>query len=182
MSVLTIALSADSSRRAFYKEFVKVVDAADVVIEVLDARDPLSCRCLDVERLVRRSGADKKVILLLNKIGESNRGYCCDALTVLHHRPFKKANMAFPVLLHSNHIHQHCHNYQPQVPSSALFREKLYWHSPVGGPAPLDKVWYSHCALFLLHAQQTASNVRSLLHHLVMVMQIWYRVRWQRPG
>ena len=62
--------SADSSRRAFYKEFMKVVDAADVVIEVLDARDPLSCRCLDVERLVRRSGADKKVILLLNKIGK----------------------------------------------------------------------------------------------------------------
>ena len=61
---------ADSSRRAFYKEFVKVVEAADVVIEVLDARDPLGCRCLDVERLVRKSGADKKVILLLNKIGE----------------------------------------------------------------------------------------------------------------
>ncbi len=59
---------------------MKVVDAADVVIEVLDARDPLSCRCLDVERLVRRSGADKKVILLLNKIGESNSGDCCDAL------------------------------------------------------------------------------------------------------
>lgn len=62
------AADKDSSRRAFYKEFVKVVEAADVVIEVLDARDPLGCRCLDVERLVRRSGADKKVILLLNKI------------------------------------------------------------------------------------------------------------------
>ena len=49
---------------------MKVVDAADVVIEVLDARDPLGCRCLDVERLVRKSGADKKVILLLNKIGK----------------------------------------------------------------------------------------------------------------
>ena len=68
-----VAVRADSSRRAFYKEFMKVVDAADVVIEVLDARDPLSCRCLDVERLVRRSGADKKVILLLNKIGQCSR-------------------------------------------------------------------------------------------------------------
>lgn len=63
---------ADNSRRAFYKEFVKVVEAADVVIEVLDARDPLGCRCLDVERLVRKSGADKKVILLLNKIGKTS--------------------------------------------------------------------------------------------------------------
>ena len=60
---------ADSSRRAFYKEFVKVVDAADVIIEVLDARDPLATRCTDVERYVRKRGAEKKLILLLNKIG-----------------------------------------------------------------------------------------------------------------
>jgi hypothetical protein len=46
-----------------------VVEAADVIIEVLDARDPLSCRCLDVERFVRRAGAAKKIVLLLNKIG-----------------------------------------------------------------------------------------------------------------
>ena len=59
---------------------MKVVDAADVVIEVLDARDPLSCRCLDVERLVRRSGADKKVILLLNKIGKHRHVPLCEPL------------------------------------------------------------------------------------------------------
>ena len=32
----------DSSRRAYYKEFVKVVEASDVVVQVLDARDPLA--------------------------------------------------------------------------------------------------------------------------------------------
>ena len=37
--------------------------------QVLDARDPLSSRTLDVERYVRAAGADKKLILLLNKIG-----------------------------------------------------------------------------------------------------------------
>ena len=42
-----------------------------MVIEVLDARDPLSCRCVDVERFIRRAGASKKIILLLNKIGAS---------------------------------------------------------------------------------------------------------------
>ena len=68
--VLTATLChADNSRRAFYKEFVKVVEAADVIIEVLDARDPLATRCTDVERYVRKSGATKKLILLLNKIG-----------------------------------------------------------------------------------------------------------------
>jgi nuclear GTP-binding protein len=58
----------DRSRRAFYKEFVKVVDAADVIIQVLDARDPLACRAPEVERFVRSRGADKRLVLLLNKI------------------------------------------------------------------------------------------------------------------
>ena len=70
---------ADNSRRAFYKEFVKVVEAADVIIEVLDARDPLSTRCTDVERYVRKSGASKKLILLLNKIGKPS----CPPITLL---------------------------------------------------------------------------------------------------
>ena len=59
---------ADRSRRAFYKEFVKVVDAADVIIQVLDARDPLACRAPEVERFVRSRGPDKKLVLLLNKV------------------------------------------------------------------------------------------------------------------
>jgi nuclear GTP-binding protein len=58
----------DSSRKAFYKEFVRVVEASDVVIEVLDARDPAGSRCLEVERFARRLGPNKKIILLLNKI------------------------------------------------------------------------------------------------------------------
>ena len=71
MLVITNAvLPADGSRMALFSVLMKVVEAADVVIEVLDARDPLACRCSDVERIVRRSGSDKKVILLLNKIGE----------------------------------------------------------------------------------------------------------------
>lgn len=40
-----------------------------MIVEVLDARDPLGCRCLDVERFVRRTDPNKKIILLLNKIG-----------------------------------------------------------------------------------------------------------------
>lgn len=62
-------VSAEGSRRAFYKEFQKVIEAADVVIQVLDARDPLGSRCLDVERMVLKAGATKRIILLLNKIG-----------------------------------------------------------------------------------------------------------------
>ncbi|GAQ85196.1 GTP-binding family protein [Klebsormidium nitens] len=58
----------DGSRRAYYKEFLKVVEAADVIIQVLDARDPLGSRCKEVERLVLKSGGLKRMVLLLNKI------------------------------------------------------------------------------------------------------------------
>ncbi|WIA12353.1 hypothetical protein OEZ85_012403 [Tetradesmus obliquus] len=64
----TKAGDADNSRRAFYKEFRRVVEASDVVIQVLDARDPAGCRCPDVERYVRSLDASKRIILLLNKM------------------------------------------------------------------------------------------------------------------
>ena len=48
---------------------VQVVDAADVVLEVLDARDPLGSRCPQVEEAVLAAGSNKKLVLVLNKIG-----------------------------------------------------------------------------------------------------------------
>ncbi|CAB1353483.1 unnamed protein product [Coregonus sp. 'balchen'] len=58
----------ENSRKAYYREFKKVVEASDVILEVLDARDPLGCRCPQVEQAVIQSGADKKIVLVLNKI------------------------------------------------------------------------------------------------------------------
>ena len=45
-----------------------MVELADVVIQVLDARDPLGCRCPDVERYIRSVNPGKRIILLLNKV------------------------------------------------------------------------------------------------------------------
>ncbi|KAG8554749.1 hypothetical protein GDO81_003881 [Engystomops pustulosus] len=61
-------LENENSRKAYYREFKKVVEAADVILEVLDARDPLGCRCPQVEQAVVQSGTSKKLVLVLNKI------------------------------------------------------------------------------------------------------------------
>lgn len=58
----------ETSLRTFYKEFKKVVDAADVIIQVLDARDPLGSRCPQVEDMIINAGQNKKLVLLMNKI------------------------------------------------------------------------------------------------------------------
>jgi nuclear GTP-binding protein len=45
-----------------------VIEAADVVLEVLDARDPLGSRSRQVEETVFASGTNKRLVLVLNKI------------------------------------------------------------------------------------------------------------------
>lgn len=51
----------------------KIVDLADIIVEVLDARDPLSCRNKVVEQKIlsqksKKTNSSKKLVLLINKI------------------------------------------------------------------------------------------------------------------
>ncbi|KAI5789750.1 P-loop containing nucleoside triphosphate hydrolase protein [Peziza echinospora] len=63
------ASSKDTSRKAFDKMFKTVLDAADVILYVLDARDPNGTRSKVIERMVMAAdGNDKRLILILNKI------------------------------------------------------------------------------------------------------------------
>ncbi|CAL9088925.1 unnamed protein product [Musa textilis] len=63
-----VAKSHDHSERAFYKELKKVIEASDIILEVLDARDPLGTRSVDLENMVLKSDPNKRIVLLLNKI------------------------------------------------------------------------------------------------------------------
>eukprot|EP00871_Galdieria_phlegrea_P001085 jgi/Galph1/1978/GphlegSOOS_G658.1 len=60
------ALDKGQSKR-IWGELFKVVDSSDVVLEVLDARDPLGTRIPYIESYIRRECPHKHLVLLLNK-------------------------------------------------------------------------------------------------------------------
>lgn len=63
----TPASRKDTSRKVYDKAFQQVLSAADVVLYVLDARDPLSTRSQAIERAIT-ANPSKRLILILNKI------------------------------------------------------------------------------------------------------------------
>ena len=55
--------------RRFYQDFQHVVEVSDVLLEVLDARDPMACRLSLAEDTIKsQHGESKKIVLLLNKM------------------------------------------------------------------------------------------------------------------
>jgi nuclear GTP-binding protein len=58
----------DLSKRAYLRDLKEVIQNSDVILEVLDARDPLSCKSNELEELVRSHKDEKKIIVILNKI------------------------------------------------------------------------------------------------------------------
>ena len=59
-------MKAGQSKR-IYSELLKVIDASDVLCEILDARDPLGTRCSYLENFVKKNCPHKHIIYILNK-------------------------------------------------------------------------------------------------------------------
>ena len=56
---------ASISKKGQWREVKKVVDLSDIIIQVIDARDPISGRCQEIETRVKEN--NKKIIFILNK-------------------------------------------------------------------------------------------------------------------
>ncbi|EFQ90135.1 hypothetical protein P3342_003393 [Pyrenophora teres f. teres] len=64
-----VKVRKDASRKQFDKVYKQVVDSADVVLYVLDARDPMGTRSKEVEQAVMAADrGSKRLIFILNKI------------------------------------------------------------------------------------------------------------------
>ncbi|KAI9816028.1 MAG: GTPase required for pre-60S ribosomal subunit nuclear export and maturation [Pycnora praestabilis] len=61
------AIFSKGQSKRIWNELYKVIDSSDVVIHVLDARDPLGTRCRSVEKYIREEAAHKHLIFVLNK-------------------------------------------------------------------------------------------------------------------
>jgi len=57
-----------SSKQKYYQELKDVLEKSDVVLFVLDARDPIGCRCPDVEKTIQSQNKNMKIVFVLNKI------------------------------------------------------------------------------------------------------------------
>jgi nuclear GTP-binding protein len=53
--------------KRIWNELYKVIDSSDVVIHVLDARDPLGTRCRSVEKYIKEEAPHKHLVFILNK-------------------------------------------------------------------------------------------------------------------
>uniref|UniRef100_A0A3B5MLL2 Guanine nucleotide-binding protein-like 3 n=1 Tax=Xiphophorus couchianus TaxID=32473 RepID=A0A3B5MLL2_9TELE len=65
--ILTVRSSTIHRQLYSQSHLLQVIDASDVVIEVLDARDPLGCRCPQLEEAVLLGGK-RKLLFVLTKI------------------------------------------------------------------------------------------------------------------
>ena len=61
------AIFQKGQSRRIWSELYKVIDSSDVVIHVLDARDPLGTRCRIIEKHIREEAPHKHLVFVLNK-------------------------------------------------------------------------------------------------------------------
>ncbi|USP82272.1 Nucleolar GTP-binding protein 2 [Curvularia clavata] len=54
--------------KRIWNELYKVIDSSDVILHVLDARDPEGTRCRSVEKYIRTEAPHKHLVFVLNKV------------------------------------------------------------------------------------------------------------------
>jgi nuclear GTP-binding protein len=58
---------AKGTSRRIYGELYKVIDSSDVILHILDARDPFGTMCDSVLEYIKKEKSHKQVVLVINK-------------------------------------------------------------------------------------------------------------------
>ncbi|KAK4152535.1 NUC091 domain-containing protein [Chaetomidium leptoderma] len=62
------AIFSKGQSKRIWNELYKVIDSSDVILHVIDARDPLGTRCRHVEKYLSAEAPHKHLVFVLNKI------------------------------------------------------------------------------------------------------------------
>lgn len=62
------AIFSKGQSKRIWNELYKVMDSSDVILHVIDARDPLGTRCRHVEKYLKTEAPHKHLVFVLNKI------------------------------------------------------------------------------------------------------------------
>lgn len=62
------AIFSKGQSKRIWNELYKVIDSSDVILHVIDARDPLGTRCRHVEKYLATEAPHKHLVFVLNKI------------------------------------------------------------------------------------------------------------------
>lgn len=86
--------------KRIWNELYKVIDSSDVVIHVLDARDPLGTRCRSVEKYIKDEAPHKHLIFVLNKCDLVPTGVAVSLHFFSHIPPYSSSIVKSRLLLH----------------------------------------------------------------------------------
>ncbi|KAI8898141.1 P-loop containing nucleoside triphosphate hydrolase protein [Globomyces pollinis-pini] len=67
LTTMSNPIFAKGQSKRIWNELYKVIDSSDVIIHVLDARDPNGTRCFNVERHLKKDARHKQLVFVLNK-------------------------------------------------------------------------------------------------------------------
>ena len=62
------AYNPKNPRYFFYSGLHQVIESCDLFLEVIDARDPIVCRPVEIETYIKEHDGEKRIVIVLNKI------------------------------------------------------------------------------------------------------------------